>query len=87
MFWAVIEGESFTMTFIYYFIFILLFLILFINLVSFFMDFSKDLKYINMEIQRTSGREQKHWIKRKRQLWLSLTPFVRFKNKHKKSKK
>ena len=91
MFWAIIEGESFTMTFIYYFIFILLFLIIFINLVIFFMEFSKDLKYIKMEIRRTCGREQKYWIRRKRRLWLSLIPFVRFKSgskhKHHKSRK
>lgn len=40
--------------------------------------FRADLKYINMEINRTEGREQAHWIKRRRQLWLSLIPFYRY---------
>ncbi len=40
--------------------------------------FRADLKYINMEISRTEGREQAHWIKRRRQLWLSLIPFYRY---------
>lgn len=37
--------------------------------------FKSDLKYIEMEIHRTDGREQAHWKRRKRELWLSLIPF------------
>ena len=39
--------------------------------------FKADLKYINMEINRTDGREQAHWKRRKKELWLSLIPFYR----------
>ncbi len=44
--------------------------------------FKSDLKYINMEINRTDGREQAHWKRRKRQLWLSLIPFYRPRRRH-----
>lgn len=48
------------------------------GLVLFFRDFSKELKRINLEIRRTRGEEQKYWKSRKRRLWLSLIPFVRY---------
>lgn len=41
-------------------------------------DFQTELKYINGEIRRTSGKEREHWKKKKRRLWLSLLPFVRY---------
>ena len=41
-------------------------------------DFRHEMRYINMEIQRNRGREREHWIKRKRRLWLSLLPFVKY---------
>ena len=37
--------------------------------------FRNDLKYIEMEIHRTDGREQAHWKRRKKELYLSLIPF------------
>lgn len=37
--------------------------------------FSRELNVINLEIQRTTGEEQKSWKRRKRRLWLSLLPF------------
>lgn len=40
-------------------------------------DFSDQLKYINNEIKRTSGAERKHYLKKRRRLWLSLIPFVK----------
>ena len=40
--------------------------------------FTKELKYINMEIQRTEGAEQRYWKRKKRKLWLSLIPFTRY---------
>ena len=46
--------------------------------VSFFQDFSTELKYLNNEIRRTDGAERRYWIKRKRKLWLSLIPFVKY---------
>lgn len=41
-------------------------------------SFSKELKYLNCEIRRTSGDERAHWMRRRRQLWLSLIPFVKY---------
>ncbi len=41
--------------------------------------FSKELKLINIEIGRTTGREQRHWKKKKKRLFLSLIPFVKYK--------
>ena len=54
-----------------------LFLLLF-GLVSFFNDFSHELKYINCEIQLTDGSERRYWIRKRRRLWLSLIPFVKY---------
>lgn len=41
-------------------------------------DFNRELRYIKTEIGRTEGREQAHWKKKKRRLWLSLLPFFRY---------
>lgn len=41
-------------------------------------DFSQELRYLNNEIRRTDGAEQRHWKRQKRRLWLSLIPFVRY---------
>ena len=53
-------------------IFFLVFMALFLD------DFSRELKYLNTEIRRTSGKERKYWKKRKRRLWWSLLPFVKY---------
>ena len=37
--------------------------------------FIRQLHYINREIGRTTGREQRYWKREKRRLWLSLLPF------------
>ena len=39
--------------------------------------FRTDLRYINMEISRTSGTEQVYWQNQRRQLWQSLLLFRR----------
>ena len=57
-------------------ILVVLFLLVFFNLVSFFLDFARELRYINMEIERTTGNEQLLWMKRRRRLWLSLIHFI-----------
>ena len=36
------------------------------------------LSYLNIEIGRTEGEEKEYWKKRKRQLLLSLIPFVKY---------
>ena len=52
---------------------------LLVGLVSFINDFSRELKYIKCEIGRTTGGERRYWKRQKRRLWLSLIPFVRYK--------
>ncbi len=44
-----------------------------------FSVFQQNLRYINTEICRTSGREQRYWMRKRRKLWLSLLPFVKYK--------
>ena len=41
-------------------------------------DFCYELRFLNMEIQRNTGREQEYWIKQRRRLWLSILPFFRY---------
>lgn len=43
-----------------------------------FHGFNRILKELKIEIQRTKDKEQKYWIRKKRRLWLSLLPFVRY---------
>lgn len=52
-------------------------ILLLFGLVMKISEFSKELNYINMEIGRTTGGEQKYWKREKRRLWLSLLPFYR----------
>lgn len=40
-------------------------------------DFSHELDYINREIGRTTGTEQRYWKRKKCRLWLSLLSFYR----------
>ena len=49
-----------------------------VGLCSFINEFSKELKYLNSEIRRTSGAERKRWLKRRRKLWFSILPFVKY---------
>lgn len=46
--------------------------------VSFWTAFARELDYIKEEIKRTEGAEQQRWKKRKRRLWRSLLPFVKY---------
>ena len=61
---------------------ILAFLIISALIIPLVQAFKADLKYIEMEINRTDGREQAHWIRRKKELWLSLIPFYRPRRRH-----
>ena len=38
--------------------------------------FRKELRYVNKEIARTAGEEQKRWQKRKKRLIRSIIPFI-----------
>ena len=49
-----------------------------INLADYITFFRKELRHLNQEIGRTSGREQRYWKKRKRRLLLSLIPFIKY---------
>ncbi len=40
-------------------------------------EFRIELKYIKLEIKRASGNEKKHWVRKKRRLWLELFLFYR----------
>ena len=53
-------------------------LVLLVELCLYIKEFSQELEYINMEIERTEGSERRHWRRRKRRLWLSLIPFVKY---------
>lgn len=48
------------------------------GLSCFINDFSQELKYINCEIRRTNGSERRYWKRKRRRLWLSLIPFVKY---------
>lgn len=48
-------------------------------LVTFSQDFSRELRLLKCEINRTDGAERKHWQRKKRRLWLSLIPFIKYK--------
>ena len=49
-----------------------------LRFISWLNEFQQELRYLNNEIGRTSGKEKKRWKKRKRRLLLSLLPFVRY---------
>lgn len=40
--------------------------------------FVKKLRHIDREIQRAEPKEKVLWLRRRRRLWLSLLPFVRY---------
>lgn len=46
-----------------------------VKMVMWAVEFRRELRYLNSEINRTSGREQRYWIGCRRRLWLSLLPF------------
>ena len=56
---------------------LLLFVIL-IGLIQFYNEFVAELEYLNNEIERTDGDERAYWLSRRRRLWLSLLPFVKY---------
>ncbi|MBQ4332473.1 MAG: hypothetical protein IJC33_01680 [Clostridia bacterium] len=41
-------------------------------------DFIRELRRLNMELSRTHGEERRYYERKKRRLWLSLIPFVRY---------
>lgn len=49
-----------------------------VSFAIFLRDFSRQLAYLNSEIERSEGRQRQHWIRRRRRLWLSLLPFIKY---------
>ena len=54
------------------------FMILLTTVALFIHDFTKELRFLNMEIGRTDGEERTYWKRRRRRLWLSLLPFINY---------
>lgn len=50
---------------------------LFVRLCMFLSEFAQERRYINCEIQRSSGSERRFWIRQRKRLWLSLIPFIK----------
>ena len=40
--------------------------------------FTRELRRLNNEVSRTYGAERGYWVRRRRRLWLSLLPFVKY---------
>ena len=53
-------------------------LLMIFRFAMFLSEFQGELRFINNEINRTSGKEKKRWERRRRRLWLSLLPFVKY---------
>ncbi len=49
-----------------------------VDLILSLREFHRELIYLNCEIKRSHGAERRHYIKRRRRLWLSLIPFVKY---------
>ncbi|MBQ4066142.1 MAG: hypothetical protein IJD22_00730 [Clostridia bacterium] len=49
-----------------------------LNIIEWAGFFSKELRRINGEIERSEGAERRHWQKRKKRLFLSILPFVKY---------
>ncbi len=64
--------------FVFGLIVVLILILLVIKLAAFLNDFSHELRILNCEIERTTGAERRYWIRKKRRLWLSLIPFVKY---------
>lgn len=50
-------------------------------LILYLRAFLQELRYLNTEIARAVGNERHFWQRKRRRLWLSLLPFVRYRRK------
>lgn len=58
---------------------IALFVLVFaVSVITKYSNFNRELRRLNMEINRIHGREKEHYIRRKRKLWRSLVPFCKY---------
>ena len=74
-------NETEYQTLVYQFLYIVVLLLLLVAVVRFAMfldDFFRELRYINIEIGSTRGEEKKYWQAKKRKLWRSFIPFVKY---------
>ena len=55
---------------------VLVFIMLAVRFAMWFQWFSRELRHVNKEIDRTDGKEREHWKKRKKRLLRSIIPFV-----------
>ena len=55
-----------------------LFALLFNYFVGWYLDFTRELKSLNNEINRCTGSEKAYYKKQKRRLILSILPFVKY---------
>ena len=56
--------------------------VLFVALAVWWPKFQRELKHLNQRIEQArSERERQHYLRRRRRLWLSLIPFVRYTKK------
>lgn len=53
-------------------------IVLLVGFAMFYHDFMGELKYLNGEIKRTEGNERRYWLRKRRRLWLSIIPFVKY---------
>lgn len=56
--------------------------VLFVAAAVWLPKFQRELRHLNLRIEQArSERERQHYIRRRRRLWLSLIPFVRYTKK------
>ena len=71
-------GASFGLDAIFVIVIVFLGCMFLVRFVMWILTFQRELKLLRSEIGRTKGREQQYWIKKRRRLWFSLLPFVRY---------
>ena len=59
-------------------IIIFFFILLGIGYISVLRDFVRELRNLNRKIRRSCGAKRKHLLRRRRRLWLSLLPFIKY---------
>jgi len=53
--------------------------LIFFFVLQYIVGFFQELRFINSEISRNRGDERKYWKNRKKRLFISLIPFVKYK--------
>lgn len=51
---------------------------IFIRFIDSYPVFSRELRYLKCEIRRSHGSERRYWKRRKRRLWWSILPFIKY---------